>query len=292
MSNHSNTLFVKGRAASIRVIFFIVLSIVLMTLDHRHDHLHFVRSTLVAVVYPLQFMINLPINAGHWVAENMTVRSNLIKETRRLREERLLLNAKLQRFTVLEEENKRLRELLESSSRINERSVVAELLAVDMQPFRQKIVINKGANEGVYDGQPVVDAFGIMGQVIHVGPFSSTVLLITDPTHTLPVQLNRNGLRAIVAGTGDIDHLRLKYLSNNSDIREGDLVVSSGLGQRFPKGYPVGVITKITPDPGEPFAKVVVRPSAKLGQSHEVLMIWPNEDTSGVEKFEDQALKQ
>jgi len=248
-----------------------------MTLDHRYGHLKLVRSTLSTVVYPLQFVVNLPIDMVHWASGNMITRGSLIKENERLKQEHLLLNSKLQRFAILEQENKRLRKLLESSFRMNDRVLVAELLAVDLQSFRQQIVINKGESEGAYDGQPIVDASGIMGQIIHVGPFSSTVLLITDPTHAIPVQINRNGLRAIAIGTGDEDTLQLDHLPNNSDIREGDLIVSSGLGQRFPKGYPVGVVTKITLDPGEPFAKIKVKPSAHLGQSREVLMVWPNE---------------
>ncbi len=260
-----------------------------MTLDHRHGHLKLVRSTLSTVVYPLQFVVNLPIDMVNWASGNMITRNSLVKENERLKQEHLLLNSKLQRFVILEQENKRLRELLESSFRMNDRVLVAELLAVDLQSFRQQIVINKGEREGAYDGQPIVDSSGIMGQIIHVGPFSSTVLLITDPTHAIPVQINRNGLRAIAIGTGDEEYLHLGHLPNNSDIREGDLIISSGLGQRFPKGYPVGVVTKITLDPGEPFAKIKVKPSARLGQSREVLMVWPNEHALHRQQHEDYA---
>ncbi|HEY7841920.1 MAG TPA: rod shape-determining protein MreC, partial [Gammaproteobacteria bacterium] len=175
----------------------------------------------------------------------------------------------------VEEENRRLRELLESSIQLRERVLVAELLAVEMEPFRRQVVINKGRREGAYDGQPVVDAGGIMGQIIHVGPFSSTVLLITDPSHALPVQVNRNGLRAIAVGTGRDNVLLLEHLPTNADIKRGDLVVSSGLGHRFPRGYPVGTIADIGLEPGESFARVEVTPSAQLGRSREVLLVWP-----------------
>lgn len=254
-----------------------VMSLILMTLDHRHGHLETVRSVISVLVYPLQYVVNLPVAAGHWVSESLLTRGNLIDENSRLREERLLLNSKLQKFAVLEEENRRLRELLESSIQLRERVLIAELLAVELEPFRRQIVINKGQREGAYDGQPVVDASGVMGQVIHVGPFSSTVLLITDPSHALPVQVNRNGLRAIAVGTGQDNILHLEHLPTNADIRKGDLVVTSGLGRRFPRGYPVGLIATITLDPGEPFAKVEVTPSAKLGQSREVLLVFPHE---------------
>lgn len=250
----------------------------MMTVDHRHSHLESVRSVLSAVVYPMQYLVNLPIKAGRWMSESFVTRKMLLEENKRLREQHLMLSSRLQRFSVLEEENKRLHELLESSVRLSERVLVAELVEVELEPFRQQIVINKGQRDGVYDGQPVVDARGIMGQVIHVGPFSSTVLLITDPDHALPVQVNRNGLRAIAVGTGQDDYLLLQHLPTNSDIKKGDLIVSSGLGRRFPRGYPVGTVESVSLEPGEPFANVVVRPSAKLSQSLEVLLVWPHEE--------------
>lgn len=257
---------------------FILVSIILMTVDHRQSHLESVRSVLSAVVYPMQYVVNLPVRAGRWMSESFLTRKMLLEENQRLRKEHLLLSSKLQRYSVLEEENNRLRELLESSMRLSERVLVAELVEVELEPFRQQVIINKGQRDGVYDGQPVVDASGIMGQVIHVGPFSSTVLLITDPDHALPVQVNRNGLRAIAVGTGRDDQLLLEHLPTNSDIKQGDLVVSSGLGRRFPRGYPVGTVTNVSLEPGEPFASVVVKPSAKLTQSLEVLLVWPYEE--------------
>jgi len=192
----------------------------------------------------------------------------------------LVLSSKIQKFEILEAENERLRAMLQSSERLDERVLIAELLAVDLQPFRHQIVINKGKREGVYDGQPIVDANGVMGQIVHVGPFSSTVLLLTDPTHAIPVQVNRNGLRSVAVGTGQSHILHLEHLSNNVDIKEGDLVVSSGLGSRFPPGYPVGVVQDISRVPGDPFAKVTIIPSAQLEKSREVLLVWP-EKSSG-----------
>jgi rod shape-determining protein MreC len=247
-----------------------------MIVDHHYSHLKMVRSSLSVVVYPLQVIVNLPVDAVEWVSVTLVTHHSLLDENTRLKEQQLLLSSKLQRFAILEAENERLRELLESSFRLSDRVLIAELLAVDQQVFRRQIVINKGKREGAYDGQPIVDSSGIMGQIVHVGPFSSTVLLITDPTHALPVQINRNGLRAIAVGTGRGDYLQLEHLPNNADIQKGDLIISSGLGRRFPQGYPVGVVSSIGLDPGEPFAKVQVTPSAKLEQSREVLMVWPN----------------
>jgi len=248
-----------------------------MTVDHKQNHLESVRSALSVVIYPVQYVVNIPATVIGWMSESIVTHHSLLEENERLREERLLLSSRLQKFEVLETENRRLRRLLESSFKLSDKVVIAELLAVDLQPFRHTVVINKGVREGAFDGQPIVDANGIMGQIVHVGPFSSTVLLITDPTHALPVQINRNGLRAIAVGTGQSNSLQLEHLPNNADIQEGDLIVSSGLGSRFPSGYPVGVISDIVLDPAEPFAKVTVIPSAKIRQSREVLLVWPND---------------
>lgn len=248
-----------------------------MTVDHRFGHLEKLRSAVSALVYPLQYVVSLPVVGLNWMSEAMVMRDALVRENTRLKEEQLLLGSRLQRFVVLEQENRRLRELLESSLKRRERVLVAELLAVELEPFRRQVVINKGQRDGAFYGQPVVDAGGIMGQIVHVGPFSSTVLLITDPGHALPVQINRNGLRAIAVGTGQDASLLLEHLPSNADIRRGDLVVSSGLGRRFPSGYPVGVVEDISLEPAEPFAKVTVRPSARPGQSREVLLVWPFE---------------
>ena len=248
-----------------------------MVVDHRHGHLKIVRSALSTLVYPLQYIVNIPADAVDWVSNSLVTRKKLLDENERLKQEHLLLSSKLQRYEILESENQRLRGLLESSFRLNDKVLVAELVEVQLQSFRRQIVINKGKREGAYDGQPIVDASGIMGQIVHAGPFSSTVLLITDPNHALPVQVNRNGLRAIAVGTGQDDRLLLEHLPTNADIKIGDLIISSGLGRRFPAGYPVGQIEKISLDPGESFAKVMIKPSAQLTKSREVLMVWPQE---------------
>ncbi len=264
----------------------------MMTVDHRQGHLEKVRSALSVFVYPLQYVANLPITVTNWASEVLTTRARLMEENAWLRDEQLVLSSKIQKFEILEAENERLREMLQSSERLGERVLIAELLAIDLQPFRHQIVINKGQREGVYDGQPIVDANGVMGQIVHVGPFSSTVLLLTDPTHAIPVQINRNGLRSVAVGTGQSHILQLEHLSNNVDIREGDLMVSSGLGSRFPSGYPVGVVHNISRVPGEPFAKVTIIPSAQLEKSREVLLVWPetsSRSSADIESVADDA---
>ncbi len=246
-----------------------------MTVDHRQNHLDSIRSALSVVVYPVQLLVDLPVNIASWSSENLKSRQALIQENERLRDERFRLESKLQRYAVVEAENRRLRELLDSSLKLNQKVLVAELLAVELEPFRRQIVIDKGKREGAYNGQPVADARGIMGQIIHVGQFSSTVLLITDPSHALPVEVNRNGLRAIAIGTGENNKLRLEHIPTNADISEGDLLVSSGLDGRFPSGYPVGRVEEIQLGAGNAFADISVAPSARLEQSREVMMIWP-----------------
>ena len=258
-----------------KIVFFILLSITIMTVDHRQGHLKILRSGLSTLVYPIQIAVNLPIEGWRWATESFVSHESLLEENSNLRRELNLLNSRLQRFIILEEENNRLRQLLGSSVRIKEKVLIAELLAVELETNRHLIEINKGTRNKVYDGQPVVDAKGIIGQIIHVGPFSSNVLLITDSSHSLPVQVNRNGLRAIAVGTGQTNTLQLEHLPTNADINRGDLIVSSGLGKRFPRGYPVGTVEEIIIEPGDAFAKVSVQPSADLTKNREVLLVWP-----------------
>lgn len=269
-----------------RIVAFILASLIMMTVDHRQGHLQKVRSALSVFVYPLQYVANLPVTITYWASESLVTRTRLVEENHLLREERLVLSRKVQKYAFLAAENERLREMLQSSKKLDERVLIAELVAVDLQPLRHQILINKGQREGVFDGQPIVDANGVMGQVVHVGPLSSTVLLLTDPTHAIPVQINRNGLRSIAVGTGQSHILQLEHLPNNVDIKEGDLVVSSGLGSRFPPGYPVGVVEDISRVPGEPFAKVAITPSAQLDRSREFLLVWPEVSTESLPSLE------
>jgi rod shape-determining protein MreC len=181
----------------------------------------------------------------------------------------------------LTEQNVRLRELLNSSSLVDERVLVAELVGVDPNPFTQRILINRGERDGVFLGQPVLDAAGLMGQVVEVTPYTARVLLITDITHSLPVQVNRNGLRAIASGTGNNEWLELRFIGDTADIRLGDILVSSGLGQRFPAGYPVGRVISVSQDPAKPFADVRVTPTAQLSRSRYMLLVFSAESGYG-----------
>ena len=248
-----------------------------MTMDHRTRYVDTLRSGIAVLVYPLQYIVNFPANVGSWASESFTSRRTLQEENAALRTQNRILTAQLQRLNFLESENVHLRNLMESSRRMSDRILIAELLSVDMDPYRHQVIINKGSLSGddIYPGQPFIDAKGIMGRLVHVSPFTSTALLITDPGHSTPVQVNRNGLRAIAKGTGNLAHLKIPYLPNNADIKVGDLLVSSGLGCVFPVGYPVAVVEKINIDPSLPFAEVLARPTAELDRSREVLLVWP-----------------
>ncbi len=248
-----------------------------MTLDHRTTYVNTLRSSISVLVYPFQYLINFPANVGDWASDSFTGHKTLQEDNATLRTQNLILTTQLQKLNFIESENIRLRNLLESSKRVGERILIAELLSVDMDPYKQQVTINKGSASGddIYPGQPFVDAKGVMGKLIHIAPFSSTALLITDPAHALPIQVNRNGLRAIAKGTGNQTRLEIPHLPNNADIKVGDLLVTSGLGCVFPVGYPVAMITEINIDPSLPFAEVIAKPIAELDRSSEILLVWP-----------------
>jgi rod shape-determining protein MreC len=261
-------------ALGVRLLLLVLFSIVLMYLDHRQNHLDAVRKGLGAAVYPIQLIVDAPVRLWVWLGEATTSRNDLQLEVGRLKAERLLTNARLQRLTALEAENARLRALLEARSQVRDEIRVAEIMAVDANPYEHNLVIDIGSTDGVYDGQAIVDADGVVGQVIDTGLMTAQAVLISDTDHALPVEVNRNGLRTIAVGTGEIDRLDLPFLPNNADIRAGDLLVTSGLGGAFPAGYPVAVVDSVTRIPQEPFADVTAKPAAALDQVREVMLIW------------------
>lgn len=252
-----------------------------MVVDARFAALKPLRSQLGMLLTPLYYVAELPVRAWDTVYLQLTSRADLIAENERLRAEALLAMRKLQKLAALTEQNVRLRELLNSSELVDERVLVAELIGIDPNAFSQRILINRGERDGVFLGQPVLDATGLLGQVVEVMPFTSRVLLITDASHSLPVQVNRNGLRAIAGGTGSSDWLELRHVSDTADIRVDDIVVSSGLGQRFPAGYPVGRVTYVDNDSSQPFAEVRVEPTAQLNRSRYLLLVFSPESAYG-----------
>jgi len=273
-SRGHNTNPARIPALGLRILALILISIMLMYLDHRENHLDGIRRAIGAAVYPVRVVVDAPVRLWKWLGESTTSRNQLELELGRLRAERLLTNARLQRLTALEAENARLRALLDARTTVRDEVRVAEIMAVDANPYEHNLIIDIGSGEGVYDGQAIVDADGVVGQVIKTGIMTAEAVLISDTDHALPVEVNRNGLRTIAVGTGEIDRLDLPFLPNNADIRAGDLLVTSGLGGAFPAGYPVAVVSSVTRIPQEPFADVTATPSAALGQVREVMLIW------------------
>ncbi len=252
-----------------------ILSFLLISIDHQHQHLAALRSGLSVIIFPLQYAVNAPIKVLGRLSRRVRAHQALVADNQRLRGENMRLRSRTQKFVALAHENVRLRELLDSSAEFGETVVGADVLAIETSPAARQIVIDKGTRHRVYVGQPVVDAYGVLGQIVQVGPFSSTAILITDVAHATPVQINRSGLRAISVGTAGADELSLSFVPTNADVKVGDLVVTSGLGHRFPAGYPVGEVTTVEIDHGEPFARIFVKSSAQVSRAREVLLVWP-----------------
>ena len=265
----------RGPALGTRLFLLLACPILLMVLDSREDYLQYIHSKLNIVVYPIQAAVDLPFALADWVSTSLASRRQLLAENRDLRRQQLRSDASVQKMIAIEAEHARLRALMDTAALMTDRTMVTEIMAIDLNPYRRLLTINKGSSAGAYRGQALVDAFGIVGQISDLGPLSSQVLLISDPEHAVPVEVNRNGLRTIAVGTGDAQILNLPFLPNNADIRLGDLLVTSGLGGVFPAGYPVAEVNQIEVNPSQPFAHVEAAPAAELDKVRELLLIWP-----------------
>ena len=271
-------------ALGFRILFFALLSLAMMAIDHGRDNLDGLRRTIGVIVYPIQATVSLPSRFIDWSARSTISRADLERENNQLKVERLRTRAELQRFNALEAENARLRAMLKASGKVTDNFSMAEIMAVDPNPYLHSIEINKGIRHGVFEGQAMVDANGVVGQIKVALPFSSTAVLISDPDHALPVEVLRNGLRTIAFGTGEFNRLELPYLPNNADVVIGDLLVTSGLGGAFPAGYPVATISNINLQPGQPFAALEATPAAKLDRVREVVLISPKDESGKTEE--------
>ncbi|MGA9851390.1 MAG: rod shape-determining protein MreC [Gammaproteobacteria bacterium] len=269
-------LFSSNPAGALRTLLLIAVCIVLMFYDHQRGQLGKLHAALSTLIYPMQAAVNAPYAVAGWAEEKLATHRALVKMNTALKQQVLIDSVQLQQLAALEQENARLRELLRAAAKVDGHVVLAALLAVDMDPFRHVVVIDKGAHDGAYEGQTLLDDRGIIGQIIRVGPVSSEAALITDPSQAIQVQINRTGLRTLAIGGADVDVLSLPYLANNADVKPGDLLVTSGLGGRYPPGYPVAVITAVHRDPAEPFAAVSARPVADLDHGHHVLLYFPS----------------
>lgn len=273
-SEQHRPLLLRGPSPGSRFLLLWVVCILLMVLDHQQNQTQNVRAALSVATYPLQALVNLPFTVGSWVSQSLSSRNALLSENEALRSQILQQQFQLQKLDALQVENTRLREMMRSAAEVAERILVAEIRSVDLDPYRHRLVINKGSRDGAYTGQAILDAYGVIGQITSAEPLSSQAILITDPSHATPIEINRNGIRTVALGSGDARVLNLPFLPNSTDIQVGDLLVTSGLGGQFPPGYPVGVVSEVLRDSGKNFATVRARPSAQLDRGRQVLLVW------------------
>ena len=273
----------------LRFALLVCLSVALMIVDFRSQYAHYIRSTLAVFVTPLQVVATVPQEVAERISIWFISSEGLRDQHEVLKSEHVKLKAKLQKMQALERENENLRHLLHAAKKVPDRVLMAELIEVSLDPYTHKILVDKGLNDGAHIGQPVFDPSGVMGQITQVMPFTSAVTLITDPSHALPVQVQRNGLRAIAFGTGNSDRLRISYLSPNANIRVGDVLLSSGLGGRFPEGYPAARVVAVKNDPGEAFLSIDAIPIAQIDRASQVLLVWRGEQKPKIlaQEFED-----
>ena len=260
-------------ALNTKFIFLVILSFVMLVNDQKSNYLAIFRNSIAIAVYPLQSLVAMPSNLFVWINKNFSSREALTHENKILLNQQNINKTTLQRYQSLEQENSRLREILNAATRLEHKVEIARIISANINPYRHTIVINKGDKDGIHAGQVIVDTDGVMGQILYTNFLTSEAILISDADHALPVQINRNGLRTILLGSGSYTNLNAPYIPNNADIKIGDLLVTSGLGGKFPAGYPVGTINSIVRNPSEQFSNVTAKPIALLNQAREVMLI-------------------
>jgi rod shape-determining protein MreC len=264
-----------GRSSGLllRSVLYALLALGLIVLDKRYDQLSKIRRALSVVVYPLELGVSSPFRGWAWLRRSVTTRDTLRAENARLRAKLLDERFRLQRYAALEAENAELRGLRTSTAGVEARPLVADIMDVDVDAFRERVLVDKGAADGVRVGQAVLDAHGVYGQVESVGEHTGDVLMLSDATSAIPVMINRTGLRTIAVGTGDLGRLKLPYLPTTADVVKGDLLVTSGLGGTYPEGYPVGTVVAVKIDTVRSLADVEARTAARLDSSRELLIV-------------------
>lgn len=268
----------RGTSPGFRFTLYAILAVVLMFVDQRRGWLAGARYVLNGAAYPLQLAVSSPTEAWRWLEATFATRDALEAENARLVREEHALEVRSQRFEALARENGELRGLRDALPPVADHWMVAEVVEVEVNSLRQRVLIDRGARNGVFKNQAVMDSHGLLGQTMHVGPWSSEVILITDPEHEVPVEIERTGVRTIAVGTGEGQALALPYLPANADVKPGDLLLTSGLGGVFPQGYPVARITEVRHDAVQPLAQIRARPLAELDRMHEVMLVWFKED--------------
>lgn len=270
-------IFGRGPSLQLRLFLAVVASVSLILLDSKLNLLSPYRVFLNSLVSPLQYVANAPSQLLDTVAEKVVSREQLQAQNKELEQQIFLVRSDLLLMDNLKEENNRLRKLLGSPLRGDARKMVAEIMEVDSDPFTHQVVIDKGSLNGVFEGQPVVNDQGVVGQVLRVGSTTSRILLITDISHGIPVRVQRNDMRTLANGTGELDKLDIPFIPHSTDIQEGDVLVTSGLGGRFPEGYPVATIEKFEYDQGMPYARVQASPVVALDRIRYLLLLWPDD---------------
>ncbi|MCF7353836.1 rod shape-determining protein MreC [Vibrio sp. CK2-1] len=287
-------IFGRGPSLQLRLFFALILSAGLMLADSRLDTFSNVRYLLNSSVAPIQYAANLPRSMFDGMYERLNSMKTLVQTNSALKNEVLSLRSNLLLLEQYKEENVRLRELLGSPYVRDERKVVTEVMAVDSSPYRHQVVIDKGRTDGVYEGQPVINEKGIVGQVINVSAHNSRVLLLTDSNSSIPVQVLRNDIRVIASGSGDIDSIQLENVPTSTHIETGDLLVTSGLAGRYPEGYPVAYVTSVKNDNHLPFAEIVAKPVVEFDRLRYLLLVWPDQErqkqAQTIELTEDEAI--
>jgi rod shape-determining protein MreC len=274
LSSDNRPILGRGPSLGVRFTFFVALSMALIGFDRRTDYLETARDWLSTGLNPFYSVVQAPLDWWGWMSGSVADRTTLQEENARLQRDVRNLRVRLLQYDALSEENRRLRAIRSAAQGIAGRTLIAEIMQVSLDPFRHRVRINQGSENGVFKGQPVLDAFGIVGQVARVDRYGAEVILISDPEHATPVQINRNGVRSIAEGTGDMRKLSVASLTVEADIKVDDLLVSSGLDDIFPRGYPVARITKVERNPAAAFAIIEAKPLAQLDRAREVMLLW------------------
>ena len=272
-----NPIFNQGTSPAHRLILVLCCSVALIFFDHKMASFETARGYLQSLVSPLQYMANAPKQMMTWASENIVIRQQLMEENQNFRESELFFHEQMMQLSIVRQENERLRSLLSSPVRGEIKKMFAEILSVDSDPYSHQVLINRGANDGVYEGQPVLDEKGIVGQILHVGVSSSRVILISDISHAIPVRVQRNGLRLIASGSGQIDRLIHNFVPHSWDVKEGDLLVTSGLGGKYPEGYPVSRVVLVRADESREFATIYSQPVAQIDRLRYMLLLSKDE---------------
>ena len=266
--------FKHGPSLLVRLVFFIQLSLILMVVDTHFKYLYEVRQTIAVALYPIQKLAHLPTAISN-LANDFFIAQDLADENARFKQQHLIDSGKLQQFSALTIENKHLRKLLEATPKNKIKAILAEIRSVPRDPFNLTVILDKGFQNGAQNGQVIVDHLGVIGQITHTYPWSSEAKLITDKGHSIPVQILRNGLRSVASGTGKYKTLELNYMANNVDIQEGDQIVTSGIGDVYPSGLPVALVSKVKRDISSAFAYIICTTIAGVDRNKQVLILSP-----------------